>query len=171
MKAVIATKNDMKVLSAKRALEYYYKDIEVIKINVKSDVSNQPINEEIYTGVKNRIFYLRRYCKENSIEADLFLAIESGISNQLGEWEIISIAKIEDNNGNSSFANTTGFSISEENIDNIIKYGVEYVMKDIFNNNNKNGGIELLTDGVFNRIDWMEQAFIMALIKIIHKEI
>ena len=36
------------------------------------------------------------YAKENNIEADLFLGIESGINDLLGRWMITNIAVIED---------------------------------------------------------------------------
>ena len=41
-------------------------------------------------------------------------------------------------------------------------------MQEVFGNNLNKSGIELLTDGVFNRIKLVEETFIMGLIKIIH---
>ena len=149
MKVVIATNNEVKVEGAKRALLHYFEDVDIIGINIESEVSDQPIN--------------------NEIDADLYFSIESGISNQLGEWQVISIAIIEDNTGLSSFSTTAGFPIPEKYIDDIVKKGVPYVMKNIFGDNTKQKGIQLLTNTVLSRIDLIEEAFIMGLIKVIHK--
>ena len=169
MKVVIATNNEVKVEGAKRALLHYFEDVDIIGINIESEVSDQPINNEIYKGAKNRIFNLKKYCINKGIDADLYFSIESGISNQLGEWQVISIAIIEDNTGLSSFSTTAGFPIPEKYIDDIVKKGVPYVMKNIFGDNTKQKGIQLLTNTVLSRIDLIEGAFIMGLIKVIHK--
>lgn len=169
MKAVIATKNEVKIEGAQKALLHYFKEVEIIGIDVSSNVSEQPINEEIYEGAKNRITNLKKYCMDNKIKADLYLAIESGISNQLGEWQVISIAIIENDTGISSFSTTSGFPISEQYIEDVVKKGVQHVMHNIFEGNTNQKGIQLLTNGVISRSDWIEEAFIMGLIKIIHK--
>ena len=69
MKALIATKNQGKIEGARRALEHYFKDIEIKGIPVKSDVPDQPVNKEIYDGAKNRVRNLkmeRLACKVTS---------------------------------------------------------------------------------------------------------
>lgn len=81
MKVVIGTKNPGKIEGAKKALSYYYEDIEIQGIPVEPDVGEQPVNDEIYIGAKNRVKNLKKYCKDNNIQADLYLSIESGITN------------------------------------------------------------------------------------------
>ena len=170
MKAVIATNNKIKIESAKNALLYYFENVEVIGGNVPSEVPEQPINEEIYKGVKNRISNLKKYCKENKIYADLYLAIESGISNQLGEWQVLSIALIENNRGIQSFSMSSGFPIPERYISDIVNNGVESVIRDIFGNDTTQRGVQLLTKGVFSRSNLIEEAFVMGMIKFVHGE-
>lgn len=170
IKAVIATNNKTKINGAQKALKHYYDNVDIQGINVSSDISNQPINEEIYIGAKNRINNLKKYCKQNNIKTDLYFAIESGISNQLGEWQVVSIAIIENNLGISSVSASSSFPIPEKYINVIIEKGVRDVMKNIFGDDVKQGGIELLTEGVYNRIDLIEEAFVMGLIKIIQKK-
>ncbi len=63
MKVLVATKNQGKIQGAKRALENYFDNIEIIGIPVKSDVSEQPVNDEIYNGAKN-IKYLKKMKKD-----------------------------------------------------------------------------------------------------------
>lgn len=105
MKILIGTKNPGKVQGAKEAFEYYYKDVEIEGIPVESNVSDEPVNEEIYQGARNRVDNLMKYAKENNIEADYFLGVESGITNQLGKWAIINVAVIKDKTGYESFRN------------------------------------------------------------------
>ena len=76
MKVLIGTKNQGKIEGAKRALAKYFENIDITGIPVKSEVGEQPINDEIYNGAKNRVKNLKEYAKENKIEADLYLSIE-----------------------------------------------------------------------------------------------
>lgn len=169
MKIVIGTKNQGKCEGAKRALLHYFDNIDIQGIPVESNVNEQPVNEEIYIGAKNRVKNLKTYCKENNIEADLYLAVESGINNSLGRWQITNIAVIEDNADFESYGSSASFPVSEKLVDDIIKTDLSTVMNNIFKGDKerdkKGGGIQLLTNNVINRIDLTEQAFIMALTK------
>lgn len=174
MKVLIGTKNEGKIEGAKRALEKYFDNIEIKGIPVKSNVSEQPVNEEIYNGAKNRVKNLKQYCKENNIKADLYLAIESGINNSLGRWMITNIAVIEDDNDFESYGTSPSFPVPDKLVEAIIKTELSQVMNLIFGKDeerrNKGGGIQLLTNNKITRIDLTELAFIMALTKYINKE-
>ena len=50
MKVLIGTKNPGKIEGAKLAFEKYFDNIEIEGIPVESEVSNQPVNEEIFKG-------------------------------------------------------------------------------------------------------------------------
>ena len=52
MKVLVATKNQGKIEGAKRALENYFDNVEIQGISVESNVSEQPVNDEIYNGAK-----------------------------------------------------------------------------------------------------------------------
>lgn len=174
MKVLIGTKNEGKIEGAKRALEKYFDNIEIKGIPVKSNVSEQPVNEEIYNGAKNRVKNLKQYCKENNIKADLYLAIESGINNSLGRWMITNIAVIEDDNDFESYGTSPSFPVPDKLVEPIIKTELSQVMNLIFGKDeerrNKGGGIQVLTNNKITRIDLTELAFIMALTKYINKE-
>ena len=75
MKILIATKNPGKIEGAKRAFSKYFDDFEIIGIPVSSDVSDEPVNEEIYQGAKNRVNNLKKYAKENNIDIDYYISI------------------------------------------------------------------------------------------------
>ena len=59
MKVLIATKNQGKIEGAKRALLNYFDNIEIDGIPVESNVSEQPVNNDIYIGAKNRVKNLK----------------------------------------------------------------------------------------------------------------
>lgn len=132
MKVLIATKNQGKIDGAKRALENYFDNIEIQGIPVDSNVSEQPVNDEIYTGAKNRVKNLKKYAKENNIEADLYLSIESGINDLLGRWMITNIAVIEDNNDFESYGTSPSFPVPDRLVQDIINTDLSQVMNKIF---------------------------------------
>ena len=86
MKILIGTKNPGKIEGAKQAFEKYFDNIEIKGIPVSSNVGDQPINEEILRGAKNRVKNLKEYAINNNIEADFYVSSEAGITNLLGEW-------------------------------------------------------------------------------------
>lgn len=174
MKVIVATKNPGKIEGAKLAFENYYNEVEIQGIPVSSDISDQPLNDEIYIGAKNRVSNLKKYCKDNNIQADLYLSIESGITNQLGRWMIVNIAVIEDNSDFESYGISAGFPVPEKYVDEIIKTDLGQVMDKIFNETELRagtGGINLLTHNKISRIDLTKQAFTMALTKYINGDI
>lgn len=174
MKVLIATKNQGKIEGAKKALLKYFDNIEIDGIPVKSNVSEQPVNDEIYKGAKNRVKNLKEYAKENNINADLYLSIESGINNSLGRWMITNIAVIEDNTDFESYGTSPSFPVPDRLVEDIIATDLSQVMNTVFTKDderhNKGGGIQLLTHNEISRIDLTEHAFIMALTKYINEE-
>ena len=172
MKILVATKNQGKIEGARRALSKFYNNFEIEGISVPSDVSDQPVNEDIYLGAKNRIKNLKLFAKENNITADLFLSIESGINNLLGKWVITNVALVEDNEGYESFGLGPSFPVPEGMVEEIINTDLGQVMNKVFpkdnERHNRGGGIELLTHGAISRIDVTESAFIMALTSIVN---
>ncbi|MGE5456535.1 MAG: inosine/xanthosine triphosphatase [Ignavibacteriales bacterium] len=171
MKVIVATKNPGKVEGAKKAFSNYFENLEVIGIPASSNVSDEPVNEEIYVGAKNRVKNLKKHCLENNIEGDMFVSIESGITNQLGRWMIVNIAVIEDKANFESYGISPGFPVPEKYVNDIIKEELGTVMDRIFcaeDLRSNHGGIALLTHDVISRIDLTESAFVMALTKYIN---
>ncbi len=173
MKVLIATKNAGKIEGAKRALSHYFGEIEIEGIPVDSNVGEQPVNNDIYNGAKNRVRNLKKYANDNNINADLYLSIESGINNSLGRWMITNIAVIEDNNDFESYGTSPSFPVPDKLVDDIISTDLSKVMDKVFEKDeerhNKGGGIQLLTHNKITRIDLTEMAFIMALTKYINE--
>ena len=174
MKVVIATKNQGKIEGASKALASYFSDFEIVGIPAPSNVGEQPVNEEIYIGAKNRVKNLKEYCKQNGIEAQLYLAVESGVYNSLGKWMVTNVAVIEDDKDFESWGTSPSFPIPDGFIDEIIATDLSQFTNKIFgednDRHNHGGAIQLLTKGKISRIDLNEFAFTMALIKFLNKE-
>ena len=174
MKILIGTKNPGKIEGAKQAFERYFNNVEIEGIPVSSDVGDQPINEEILRGAKNRVKNLKEYALNNNIEADFYVSSEAGITNLLGEWIDINAVVIEDSKGFQSVGTSQGFPIPDKYIDEIKETELGKVMDKIFDEKELGkgkGGISLLTKDAVSRIDLTKNAFIMALTSHINGDI
>ena len=174
MKILMGTKNPGKIEGAKKAFEEYFENVDIEGVSVQSEVPDQPVNEEIFVGAKNRVKNLKKYAIENNIEADFFIASEAGITNLLGDWIDINAAVIESKDGFMSVGTSQGFPIPEKYVDEIKETELGKVMDRIFNGQklgNGKGGISFLTKDVINRINLTKDAFVMALISHINGEI
>ncbi len=174
MKVLIGTKNPGKVEGAKQAFEEYFNDVEIEGISVSSDVSDQPINEEIFQGAKNRVKNLKEYAIKNNLEADYYVASEAGITDLLGNWIDINAVVVEDKNGVQSVGTSQGFQIPEKYVDEIKQTELGKVMDRLFNGQNLGkgkGGISYLTKDVVSRIELTKSAFVMALISHINGDL
>jgi inosine/xanthosine triphosphatase len=166
MKVLIGTKNPGKIEGAKRALENYYKDVEIVGVKAESNVSEQPVGLETYMGALNRTNNLIKYAKENNIDADLFMSVESGLTKELGFWAITNIAVIKNNKGELGVGSSASFPVPKKYVESIKAETLGTVMDSIFNESDlrsSTGGIGLLTKEVLTRIDLTKEAFVMAL--------
>ena len=109
------------------------------------------------------------------MQADLYMAIESGINDLLGRWMITNIAVIEDEKDFESYGASESFPVPDNLAQDVIETDLSQVMNKVFykdeERHNKGGGIQALTHGEVTRIDLTEDAFIMALVKYINKDI
>ena len=174
MKILMGTTNPGKIEGARQAFSKYFEDVEVEGVSVTSEVGDQPINEEIFIGAKNRVKNVIKYAKENNIDADYYIASEAGITNSLGNWIDINAAVVESKDGLQSVGTSQGFPIPEKYIEEIKATELGKVMDRIFEGKklgNGKGGINFLTKGEISRIDLTRNTFIMALTKYINKDI
>lgn len=172
MKILIGSKNPGKIEGAKKAFANYFSDFEIEGVSVSSLVSEEPVNNEIYEGARNRVDNLMKYAEENNIEVEYFLGVESEITNLLGKWVIINIAVIKDKNGYESWGTSPAFPVPDKYVEEIISTDLGKVMDNIFNQHylrSGKGGISFLTNDVISRIDMTKEAFVMALIQHINK--
>ena len=174
MKILIGTKNPGKIEGARQAFEKYFENVEIEGVSVDSEVGNQPVNEEIFQGAKNRVKNLKKYAKENNIKTDYYIASEAGITNLLGDWIDINAVVIENAEGFQSVGTSQGFPIPEKYVKEIQETELGKVMDKIFNKEQLGkgkGGISLLTKGEVSRIELTKSAFLMALISHINGDV
>lgn len=174
MKVLIGTKNPGKIEGAKRALENYFKNVEIVGVKVDSNVSEQPIGLETYEGAANRVENLIKYAKENHIAADLYMAVESGLTSELRFWAITNIAVIRNSQGEIGVGASASFPVPNKYIEAIKTETLGVVMDRIFNESDLHsgaGGIGLLTKDVVTRIDLTTEAFLMALTPFINEKV
>lgn len=174
MRILIGTKNPGKIQGAKEAFEKYFDNVEIQGVAVDSEVGNQPFNQEILQGAKNRVKNLKKYAKENRLKPDFYISSEAGITNSLGEWIDINCVVIEDSKGFQSVGTSQGFPIPDKYIEEIKETELGKVMDKIFSGKDLGkgkGGISYLTKDEVSRIDLTKNAFIMALTKHINGDI
>lgn len=160
-----------KIQGAKEAFEAFFDNVEIEGYKADSGVGDQPVNLDIYKGARNRVDNSIKYAKENGLEYDYYVAIESGIANTLGKWEIVNIAVIKDKYGYESFASSAGFPVPEKYAKKIIETDLGHVMDEIFNESDLGqgkGGIGMLTKDNINRIELTRDAFVMALTQFVN---
>lgn len=174
MKVLIGTKNPGKIEGARLAFSHYFSDVEVVGIKAASNVSEQPVGKETFLGAKNRVENLINYAQENNISADYFVAVESGISNDLGFWAITNIAVIKNAKGEIGVGASESFPVPNKYVQTIIDESLAPVMDKLFEESDlrsSTGGISLLTHDALSRIDLNTHAFIMALTQFINNNL
>lgn len=173
MKILVGSKNPVKIQAAKEAFELYYENVEVVGYPAESGVNEQPVNEEIFLGAKNRSLNLRKYAEENGIEADFFASVESGMTDKLGDWVITNVAVVIDKNGKVSMGTSAGFPVPHRLVDEIKEKSLGVVMGNLSGEDDiskKYGGVYFLTRKI-TRDDLSRDAFVMALTKFVNGEV
>ena len=173
MKILIGTKNKGKIEGAKKAFEKYFKDVTIEGISVESEVADQPVNDEILQGAKNRVKNLKKYAEENNIEADFFVAMESGITDKFGAWLNLTTVYVENKAEEGAVGFGPAYPIPARYIEEIKEKELSYVLAKLFETEElkaPRGGIAQLSHGQVTRIDLAEQAFLMALTHFINGE-
>lgn len=166
MKNLIGTRNPGKIEGVKRAFSKYFTEVEVEGFAVESDVSEQPFDDEVLKGAKNRVKNVKKLAEHKGIKADFYVGIEGGITNSLGTIIELNMAVVEDNNNFQSVGTSPGFSVPERYIDEIKKTDFGKLMDKLFNGkklSDGKGGISFLTKEQVSRIDMVELATTMAL--------
>ena len=164
IKILIGSNNKAKIEGAKLAFEKYFSDFEIISKDIQSGVNEQPINDEILLGARNRIKGLK---KLNLKYFDFYISSEAGLISIGDLFVNINMGVIEDINGYESIGTSQGFMVPKSRIEEIKSKSLGVIMDEIFHgiNLSKNkGGIHFLSLGEVNRIQLVKDSFILALI-------
>ena len=108
IKILIGSNNKAKIEGAKLAFEKYFSDFEIISEDIPSGVNNQPINDEILQGARNRINGLK---KLNMKDIDFYISSEAGLISIGDSYLNINMVVIEDNYGYENIGTNQGYII------------------------------------------------------------
>lgn len=168
MKILLGSKNPSKANALKLAMQSIgYNDIKITPIDVPSQVSSKPINEETLIGAQNRNKNLYKYCQENNIDFDLLISIEGGYEQVNNIYFIVTYASIIDNKNNEFIGKSQGLQISKAMFDwvsdgNSLNKVIESIIEN--SENKKANGISgYLTNGFYKRDIFDSSAIVSAL--------
>lgn len=170
MKILIGTSNSSKIEGVREAFSCYFDDVVVDSYQAPSLVSDEPIDEDIYKGAKNRITSLMKYAKDNNLKYDYYTSSESGIINANGKYFIVNLAVIISHDGYESIGSSASFPVPNKYVREIITSDLGKVTKKIFNEEKEkyDGTIDILTKGRITRTSLIKEAFMMALVPYIN---
>jgi len=174
MKILVGSKNPVKIDSVKEAFANYFEGIEVLGLDVDSDVSSQPVNEETIAGARNRALKLMELNKSQNLGAEYFVGIEGGIAKQFDRWFAFGCMCVIDGSGRTGFGLSPHFELPPAVVEKLLK-GTELgdVMDEIMNQQNtkqKQGAIGFFTNGVMSRKELYIEGLKVAVIPFLHKE-
>ncbi len=175
MKILVGSTNPVKINATREAFERFYNNVEVIGFPVSSGVSEQPVEEEVLAGAKNRALELIDLNKKENLNAGLFVGIEGGIGKLAGRWFSFGGVCIIDEEGNEGYGTSALFELPEFIINRLLN-GEELgpVMDELQNQTNtkqKHGAIGFLTNGAMDRKELYVSGIIPAMIPLIKKEL
>ena len=174
MKILVGSKNPVKIDSVKEAFANYFEGIEVVGVDVDSEVSVQPINDETFVGAQNRAMKLKELNDSQNYGADIFVGIEGGITKQFDKWFAFGCMCVLDKDGRVGFGTSPHFELPQVVVEKLVK-GIELgdVMDEIMNQQNtkqRHGAIGFFTNGVMNRKELYIEGLKVAVIPFLHKE-
>ena len=175
MKILVGSKNPVKIEAVKIAFSKYFSEVEVMGLEVDSNVPVQPVNEETFRGAQNRAENLRMINRERSLDAQFFAGIEGGIQQIYSRWFAFGCMCIMDEMGRTGFGTSSHFELPEE-VSKRLLNGEELgdVMDQITGDENskqKQGAVGYFTKGVIDRKELYVQGLNMALIPFLNKEL
>lgn len=163
MNILIASKNESKIKGIKDAFETYFNPVEVYSASVSSGVSKQPKNNEIMDGAINRVNGLINYAKDNNLDIDFYISIEAGLIKEFDKWFNTAVCYIVDKKGISSVGLSSSFIVPDRYVDEILETDLGELTTKVFNKEDKEGTINIITKGVIPRNNLNYNATIMAL--------
>ena len=167
----------MKVEATKEAFSKYLDDVEeVVGIEVSSNVSNQPIEDETFEGAENRAVALKKLNEERNLNARFFVGIEGGIKNLVHRWFAFGVMCVMDDTGRKGYGTTPFFELPPVVYKELLQgKGIELgdVMDNLIGEKNtkqKQGAVGYFTKGVMDRKDYYVTGLTVALIPFLNTD-
>ena len=166
MNIVIGTTSQSKINAIKKSLnELNIKDYNIIPVKAKSNVRDNPINEETRLGAQNRNKYIHNYCEENNINYDILISIEAGYTKEEENYYIDSYTCVIYKN-QTYFGQSPRVQITK----NIFNYAeqqhpLHVLINELLNEESINGFIGFVTNNKIKRADVETYSIVQALSK------
>ncbi len=175
MKAVICSKNPIKINAVNQAFSMYFSDFDLISIkmpaNNHGEILSQPMSrEETIESAINRTTYAK-----TKVNGDLYIALEGGIAKDSHGAYLTGYVYIINKEGKDSLAGGYRmplplhvYSKLEKNPDKELGDIIDQLSND-HNTKQKGGAVALFTKNQIQREDVFRQAVIFALIPFFSK--
>ena len=177
MKVLVGSRNPVKVEATKEAFSQYFDAVEVVSIEVSSNVSNQPIEDETFEGARNRAAALKDLNETRKLNAQFFVGIEGGIKNLFQHWFTVGVMCIMDETGRTGYGTTPFFALPKSVSNELLK-GKDTELGDVMdtligevNTGQKKGAVGYFTRGVMNRKEYYVAGLTVALIPFLNREL
>lgn len=171
-KVIIASENPVKIKVAEQAFASVYPNerFEFVPIESKSEVSDQPMNNETKQGARNRLTFI----KNKFPNADFWISQEGGLFEDGDKLYNRAWIVVCNNEGCVAESSTSLFYLPKQ-IAEYIKQGLELgdANDKFFKSKNSKqgiGAIGYLTDGIIDRTNYYLQAAIIALSELKHQD-
>ena len=175
MKVLVGSKNPVKINAVKEAFERHFGKAEVIGINVPSNVPDQPINEETFTGAENRAKNLYKINDEQNLNADYFVGVEGGIVNEHNRWFAFGGMCVINKEGKTAFGSSPHFELPKTVVDKLLdRVELGDVMDKIMKTENskyKSGAIGFFTNGIMDRKELYVAGLLVAVVPFLHENL
>ena len=175
MKILAGTLNPIKIKAIEESFGKFYEDVEVLGVETESNVSKQPINEEVYKGAENRAENLILINNSEDYRADFFIGIEGGIEQKMGKWFSFGCMCIIDKTGNKFFGFIAQYQFPHRVVNDLLQ-GLE--LGDVIdklaaekNSKQKLGAVGYFTNGILTRKELYIPGLISAIIPFLQKDL
>ena len=168
MKVLVGSENPVKIQSVREGFLSFFEHVEVKGILVDSGVAEQPINDEVFKGAKNRAENVKRINGQRNLGAAFFIGIEGGVLQLQDRWFGVNVVYILDRHNRDSFASTGLYELPGA----IKELGsaIGELANDSFNAR-EHGTVGFLTNGKIDRLQNQVQGITLALIPFVNENL
>ena len=174
MNVLVGSRNPVKLTATEEAFSRFFDAVDVVGIDVKSKVSQQPIEDETFVGARTRAFELSRVNEARHLEAEFFVGIEVGIKRLFHRWFAFGVMCIMDGRGRIGYGTSPFFELPPSIIEKLLN-GIELgeVMDTLIGEKNtkqKQGAVGYFTKDVMTRKSYYVAGLTVALIPFLNSD-
>jgi inosine/xanthosine triphosphatase len=175
LKVLVGSANPVKIGATRDVFEEYFRDVEVVGIEVASGVPAQPVGDDTFAGAENRARGLVSLNRARGLAADYCAGLEGGIAQLYGRWFAFGVLCVADAAGRLGFGvsplfelppGITGDLLAGEELGHVVDR-----LSGQHNTKQKGGAIAFLTQERVGRRQLYSQGLAMALVPFLNEEL